>query len=92
MEKNTIRAMRALGNALVVKYYNTASVDPLLSLGELYNNLSNFDMAERYYLRILDSSYATSKSFFVIAEFYSKYGKDDKTLEYFQEGHRRQPR
>lgn len=84
MEKNTIRAMRALGNALVVKYYNTASVDPLLSLGELYNNLSNFDMAERYYLRILDSSYATSKSFFVIAEFYSKYGKDGKTLEYFK--------
>jgi tetratricopeptide (TPR) repeat protein len=81
MTKNTVRAIKALANAILVKTFNTASMDSAIALAELYDNLGIFEKAEKYYNDLL-KKYNTNKAYYVISEFYSKYGKDKKAEEY----------
>jgi tetratricopeptide (TPR) repeat protein len=81
MVKNTVRAIKALANAILVKTFNTASMDSAIALAELYDNLGIFEKAEKYYNDLL-KKYNTNKAYYVISEFYSKYGKDKKAEEY----------
>ncbi len=81
MVKNTVRAIKALANAILVKNFDTASMDSAIALAELYDNLGIFEKAEEYYNDLL-KKYNTNKAYYVISEFYSKYGKDKKAEEY----------
>jgi tetratricopeptide (TPR) repeat protein len=81
MVKNTVRAIKALANAILVKTFNTASMDSAIALAEIYDNLGIFEKAEKYYNDLL-KKYNTNKAYYVISEFYSKYGKDKKAEEY----------
>ncbi len=81
MVKNTLRAVKALANTILIKHYDTATLDSTLALADLYDKLGIFDKAEKYYLEIL-KAYKTNKAYYVISDFYAKYGKNDKAIEY----------
>ncbi len=81
MIKNTVRAIKALANAILIKNIDTASIDSAISLAQLYDNLGIFEKAEKYYTELL-KKYKTNKAYYVISDFYSKYGKDKKAEEY----------
>ncbi len=81
MVKNTMRAAKALANTILIKHYDTATLDSTLALADLYDKLGVFEKAEKYYLDIL-KAYKTNKAYYVISDFYAKYGKNDKAIEY----------
>lgn len=90
MVKNTLRAVKALANTILIKYYDTATLDSTLALADLYDKLGIFDKAEKYYLEIL-KAYKTNKAYYVISDFYSKYGKNDKAIEYLNKAIKMNP-
>ncbi len=80
---NTLRAVKALSNFILVKHLETATYDAILALADIYDKLRNFKLAEKYYLKILEIQPNNSRAYYVIANFYDSYGKDKKAIEYF---------
>ncbi len=80
---NTLRAIKALSNFILVKHFETATYDAILALADIYDKLRNFKLAEKYYLKILEIQPNNSRAYYVIANFYDSYGKDEKAIEYF---------
>lgn len=50
-------------------------VKVILSLGDIYDKMGNFEEAEKYYLQILEDAPDKADTYYILADFYSKYGK-----------------
>ncbi len=90
MVKNTMRAAKALANTILIKHYDTATLDSTLALADLYDKLGVFEKAEKYYLDIL-KAYKTNKAYYVISDFYAKYGKNEKAIEFLNKAIKMNP-
>lgn len=47
------------------------------ALGDMYDKMSNFEEAEKYYLKIMEKDPNDPKAHYIMAEFYSKYDRSD---------------
>ncbi|MGZ8878481.1 MAG: tetratricopeptide repeat protein, partial [Candidatus Aminicenantales bacterium] len=70
LEKKTLDA---LTKALEIEPNNK---DIIYSLGDMYDKLRNFDLAEKLYLRIIELQPENMSNYYVVAEFYKRYSAD----------------
>ncbi|MCP2619585.1 tetratricopeptide repeat protein, partial [Candidatus Aminicenantes bacterium AC-335-K20] len=70
------KALEYLKKALEL---NPDNRDIILSLGDMYNKLRDFENAEKFYLKILEMEPDKVENYYVVAEFYKSYaGQEDK--------------
>ncbi len=73
-----------------VKYLQMAeqaypeSDDVVVALGSIFDKIGNFEEAEKYFLKILEKSADSPKSYYTLANFYSQNGKFEKANEMYE--------
>lgn len=84
MEKAN-KALEALNKAYELYPENKQII---YSLGDMYDKMSNFEEAEKYYLRIIEFEPGNMDNYYVVAEFYKRYagGSEEKEGEEEVEG------
>ncbi|MGQ9617789.1 MAG: tetratricopeptide repeat protein [Candidatus Aminicenantia bacterium] len=82
--ENKRLAEKAIENLMKAREFEPDNEDIILSLGETYNRLRNFEEAEKYYLEILGRHPNEPKYYYVVAQFYKGFEKYDKALEMFE--------
>ncbi|MCK4889117.1 MAG: tetratricopeptide repeat protein, partial [Candidatus Aminicenantes bacterium] len=56
----------------------------VIALGSIFDKIYNFEEAEKYFLKILEKSSDSPKSFYTLANFYSQNGKFEKANEMYE--------
>ncbi|MFQ6082937.1 MAG: tetratricopeptide repeat protein [Candidatus Aminicenantia bacterium] len=84
-EENIERANKALAVLQKALELDPNNKDIILSLGDMYNKLRDFQEAEKYYLEILVMEPDNPNNYYVVAEFYKSYAgeiqKEEKEEE-----------
>ncbi len=71
------KTLGALNKALEIEPNNK---DIIYSLGDMYDKLRKFDLAEKLYLRIIELEPEDMSNYYVVAEFYKRYSGEDKAI------------
>jgi len=77
-EENKQRAEKALKYLKKALELNPDNKDIILSLGDMYNKLRNFEEAEKFYLKILEMEPDKVDNYYVVAEFYKSYAGQEQ--------------
>ena len=78
---NKDRAAKAL-DALKKAYdVDANNKDVIYSLGDMYDKLRDVENAEQMYLRIIDLEPGNMNNYYVVAQFYKRYGGEKKELK-----------
>ncbi len=56
----------------------------IIALGSIFDKIGNFEEAEKYFLKILEKSSDSPKSYYTLANFYSQNGKFEKANEMYE--------
>ncbi len=56
----------------------------VIALGSIFDKLGNFEEAEKFFLKILEKSSDSPKSYYTLANFYSQNGKFEKADEMYR--------
>ena len=56
----------------------------VIALGSIFDKIGNFEEAEKYFLKILEKSSDSPKSYYTLANFYSQNGKFEKANEMYE--------
>jgi len=71
------KTLAALTKALEIEPNNK---DIIYSLGDMYDKLKKFVLAEKLYLRIIELQPENMSNYYVVAEFYKRYSADNKDV------------
>jgi tetratricopeptide (TPR) repeat protein len=65
---------KALGALMKAHEIDPNNKEIIYSLGDMYDKLRNYDAAEKLYLRIIELEPGNMSNYYVVAEFYKRYG------------------
>lgn len=82
-DKNKELSKKAIDNLLKARQAEPGNDKVIVALGDIYDKLSNYEEAKKYFLMILEKDKSNPKSYYTLGSFFRKNGKYDEATDMY---------